>query len=180
MPKNTSLSTSAINRNTNTDNQFSKTVHDRLNSAFFSDKKQNQIQSSHNLDISNSEMSDLLQVEESVKIYPEANSVDNIVFIKELNEMDEFFIKQTLINHFMFTNEEFIQIILDDLIEIKVQKGKILYEQNDEGEYFYIVKSGLFESTGPNSTTFDRFYKPWDCFGDLSLIQNSSVMKIFR
>jgi len=95
-------------------------------------------------------------------------SQDNIFFIKDLNEMDEYLIKQTLKKHFMFASEDIIILILDDLIEIKIRKGKVLYEINDEGEYFYIVKSGLLES----STKSDMYYKPWDCLGDLSLIQD--------
>ena len=52
-----------------------------------------------------------------------------------------------------------------------MEQDKVLFKENEEGKYFYIVKSGCLELLIDN--TQKRIFKPWDCFGDLALLQKS-------
>lgn len=60
-------------------------------------------------------------------------------------------------------------MILKDLFEFTLEKDRILFQENDEGKYFYIVKSGILELTIKGERK--KLFKEWDCFGELALMQ---------
>jgi CRP-like cAMP-binding protein len=60
-------------------------------------------------------------------------------------------------------------MILKDLFEFSMEKGRVLFQENDDGKYFYIVKSGILELS--IKMQHKKFFKEWDCFGELALLQ---------
>ena len=90
---------------------------------------------------------------------------------REISVEEEKLIKTALKKHFMFDDidEELMLLVMRDIIEYKILKGRMLYEEGDDGNFFYIVKSGTLSifSKGVHK----GYYNPWDCFGELALIQ---------
>ena len=60
-------------------------------------------------------------------------------------------------------------MILKDLFEFSMEKGRVLFQENDDGKYFYIVKSGILELVIKDERK--KLFKEWDCFGELALLQ---------
>ena len=60
-------------------------------------------------------------------------------------------------------------MILKDLFEFSMEKGRVLFQENDDGKYFYIVKSGILELLIKGERK--KLFKEWDCFGELALLQ---------
>lgn len=60
-------------------------------------------------------------------------------------------------------------MILKDLFEFSMEKSRVLFQENDDGKYFYIVKSGILELIINNERK--KLFKEWDCFGELALLQ---------
>lgn len=58
-----------------------------------------------------------------------------------------------------------------DIIEFRLEKDQILYKENDDGNFFYIVKSGTLEMSINNENK--KILKQWDNFGELALIQKA-------
>jgi len=52
---------------------------------------------------------------------------------------------------------------------LKLEKNKILFKENDDGNYFYLVRSGILELEVKNQKI--KLFEEWDCFGELALIQ---------
>jgi len=50
-----------------------------------------------------------------------------------------------------------------------MEKGRVLFQENDDGKYFYIVKSGNLELLIKGERK--KLFKEWDCFGELALLQ---------
>jgi len=60
-------------------------------------------------------------------------------------------------------------MILKDLFEFSMDKGRVLFQENDDGKYFYIVKSGILELIIKGERK--KLFNEWDCFGELALLQ---------
>jgi len=60
-------------------------------------------------------------------------------------------------------------MILKDLFEFSMEKGRVLFQENDDGKYFYIVKKGVLELLIKGERK--KLFKEWDCFGELALLQ---------
>ena len=58
---------------------------------------------------------------------------------------------------------------MKDFFEIKMEKDKILFSENDDGNYFYLVRSGTLELQIKDKVI--KKFQEWDCFGELALIQ---------
>lgn len=58
---------------------------------------------------------------------------------------------------------------MNELIEFKLEKDKVLFQEGDDGNYFYILKEGNLDliEKGEKKKTFGK----WDCFGELALLQ---------
>jgi CRP-like cAMP-binding protein len=87
-----------------------------------------------------------------------------------ISKDEEDRIKYALKQHFLFDgiNDEILFLIFGDLVEFKLDKGEVLFEENDEGNNFYIVKKGIFETFSKGS--LKGSYGDWDCIGDMALI----------
>ena len=83
---------------------------------------------------------------------------------------EEINIRKTLSNHFLFKNitNEVLNLILNELIFFPFPEGRIIYEEGDEGNFFYILASGKVEASIEGEKK--KNYYPWECFGELSLI----------
>ena len=57
---------------------------------------------------------------------------------------EEINLRKTLSNHFVFKdiNPEMLNLVLSELIFFTFPKDKIIYEEGDEGNFFYIIASG--------------------------------------
>ena len=62
-------------------------------------------------------------------------------------------------------------MIITYLFEFSLEKDEILFNENENGKYFYIVKSGILELLRNNEHT--KFFYELDCFGELSLLQSN-------
>ncbi len=60
---------------------------------------------------------------------------------------------------------------MGDIIEFRLDKGQILFREGDEGNFFYIVKSGKLELIIKNQQK--KIFQEWDCFGELALLQKN-------
>jgi CRP-like cAMP-binding protein len=101
--------------------------------------------------------------------YSEDMIVDKIFSEEEMQKLREVFI-----NHYLFKdfNLEYINILISDLIEFSVEKGRIIFEENSEGKYFYIIKNGILELNSEKEN-FRKNLTQWDSIGEISLLQKS-------
>ena len=87
-----------------------------------------------------------------------------------LSKEEETHILQALSNHFVFRDisSEVLSLVLNDLIYFAFEPGQLIYDNGDEGNFFYIIAKGSVEATSPNKKS--RIFTMWECFGELSLI----------
>ena len=52
-----------------------------------------------------------------------------------------------------------------------MEKNQILFNENENGKYFYIVKSGELELL--NNNEHKKYFKEMDCFGEMALLQKN-------
>jgi cGMP-dependent protein kinase len=92
---------------------------------------------------------------------------------KPITPDEEEKLKEALKKHFLFKelNDDIMRIIIEDLIEFQLAKDTVLFEENEEGNYFYIVKKGQFQLYIKNEPK--KVFNTWDCFGELSLLHKS-------
>lgn len=90
---------------------------------------------------------------------------------REITAEEEECIKNSLKKHFLFQEmtDEIMRMVLEDLIEFQLEQGRYLYEEGDNGNYFYILKNGVLEVTV--NDVRKGIYQDWDCFGELALLQ---------
>ena len=88
----------------------------------------------------------------------------------EMSKNEEKNIRKALKQHFVFKdiNDKVLSIIIKELIYFPLPKGRIVYEEGDNGNFFYILASGKVESYEKGN--LKKIYLPWDCFGELSLL----------
>ena len=90
----------------------------------------------------------------------------------KLTNIEKDFIRQTLIQHFLFkdTNNKIITSLIN-LMEIeRLQSNQILYEEKSVGDKFFIVKDGILEETFKNNSQ-PKIYREGDTFGELALLE---------
>ena len=87
-----------------------------------------------------------------------------------MSKNEEKNIRKALKQHFVFKdiNDKVLSIIIKELIYFPLPKGRIVYEEGDNGNFFYILASGKVESYEKGN--LKKIYLPWDCFGELSLL----------
>ena len=83
---------------------------------------------------------------------------------------EEINIRKALNNNFIFKDitPEVLDLILNELIFFPFPKNRIIYEEGDVGNFFYILAYGKVQATEKGK--IKKNYSPWDCFGELSLI----------
>ena len=59
--------------------------------------------------------------------------------------------------------------VTNELLYLSVPKNKIIYDDNDDGNFFYIVSKGSLLLTDKKN---NKELKEWDCFGELSLLES--------
>ncbi len=87
-----------------------------------------------------------------------------------MSKNEENNIRNTLKNHFLFKNinDNVINILINQLIYLPLAKGRIVYEEEDTGNFFFILSSGIVKSY--EKKELKKIYYPWNCFGELSLL----------
>ena len=87
-----------------------------------------------------------------------------------MTEDEEQNLRKALQNLFVFRDitEELLNSIINECVFCTFLKGKIIYNEGDEGNFLYIISKGSVEALEKNK--FKKKYKQWDCFGELSLI----------
>lgn len=92
---------------------------------------------------------------------------------RDIDEDEQKQILSTLIQHFLFKDitQDVLKIILNELIMYQFEENSVLYEENTNGVYFYILAKGKLKALSQNKPT--QILEPWTCFGELSLIQKS-------
>ena len=85
-----------------------------------------------------------------------------------LYEMDK--IHQVLSDIFLFEGltEDIIQLIMSELVRMKLPHGKFIYERGFEGNFFFIVGEGKVNIV--HNKKIVRSYAQWECFGHMSLL----------
>jgi CRP-like cAMP-binding protein len=56
-----------------------------------------------------------------------------------------------------------------DIIEFRLDKDQVLFREGEEGNFFYIVKTGKLELSIKGEKK--KVFNDWDCFGELALLQ---------
>ena len=113
----------------------------------------------------------------------EYENIKNLPLIGTAHVMtneEEINIRKSLSNHFLFKDitNEVLTLILNELIFFPFPKGRIIYEEGDEGNFFYILASGNVEATVKGKKK--KNYSPWECFGELSLISKKKKRRDFK
>ena len=101
-----------------------------------------------------------------------AINVDELPFnFKEhsLSLDDKEQITQILKKQIIFQNvsQEILSIIESEMIRLVIPQGKIIYDLNDEGDFFYIISKGKVVVNVQNS--MNNILNPWNIFGEISL-----------
>ena len=137
-----------------------------LNHLYKHKKSINQIRKESSNKIEESELN---KHRESVEI-----NIGEEDLINQLNHVmtqkEEESIKKALSNHFVFKNitSDVLNLVMNELIFCPFKKDTIVYQEGDEGNFFYIIASGSVEATEKGK--FKKKYGIWECFGELSLI----------
>ena len=87
-----------------------------------------------------------------------------------MTEEEENNLRKTLKNYFVFKDitPELLNLTIEECVFCIFNKGKVIYKEGDEGNFFYIISKGSVEALEKGK--FKRKYNEWDCFGELSLI----------
>jgi hypothetical protein len=69
---------------------------------------------------------------------------ENIEMMRMVTPEEEARLKNMISTHFIFSNfdEKNIALLIDDLIEFNLDMGRTLYEEGDDGHFFYLVVKG--------------------------------------
>ena len=112
------------------------------------------------------------------KINGKENEEDTLIDINDIPfhiiehqilPIDEEIITKLLQKQIIFqnTSPEILSIIANEMLYIKVPEGKIIYDVNDDGNFFYMISKGRVVVNIQNGE--DNTLKQWDTFGELSL-----------
>jgi CRP-like cAMP-binding protein len=100
------------------------------------------------------------------------NDIDSVICTNKMFSFEEEQkLKEIFSSHYLFQDfdEQMLGYIIEDLIEFNLQKGRVLFEEGEDGNYFYILKSGHLELL--EKGVQKKILGEWECFGDLSLLQ---------
>lgn len=112
-------------------------------------------------------------------------NIDGIkeMYVEELSNEDALFLKEKLqaslkcLNVKVIKGIDFTEKIINKMIYHKMQAGKILYNQEEDGSYFYIIKSGKFGIYVENA--LKMVYAKGSFLGDFSLTNNNNKIITF-
>jgi CRP-like cAMP-binding protein len=102
------------------------------------------------------------------------------VYIKEFTPEEEATLKNILSTHFLFTNfdDKMLSLIIDDLIEFNLDKDRVLYEEGDDGHYFYLILKGELEVLEGDERK--KIIVEGECLGELALLHKSKRITTVR
>ena len=77
-------------------------------------------------------------------------------------------------SQYSFENQpqEILNLVSSEIIYLTIPKDKIIYNQNDDGNFFYIIKKGSVTIKKNNQSDFKKTLSSNDTFGELSLFSN--------
>jgi hypothetical protein len=89
-----------------------------------------------------------------------------------ISDKEKVAIKTSLSNHFLFKDKtiQVINILIDNLIMLKLTPGTTLFKIGEKGTNFYIIKSGVMELITENNGS--KILCANDTFGELALIES--------
>jgi CRP-like cAMP-binding protein len=89
----------------------------------------------------------------------------------EISSDEERMVVHVLQNHFLFKDFDplHIKLIVDDLYGCSIEQDRTLFEENDEGFCFYLIKSGTLEVLCNGERK--KVLSAGDCIGELALLQ---------
>lgn len=93
---------------------------------------------------------------------------------REFNDTDRDLMTKALKSHFLLKdlNNNVILKLIENVICVKVSAEHTLFKKGDQGNYFYIVKSGTLEIyTGADKTS--TLLQTGSTFGELALVQKN-------
>ena len=111
-------------------------------------------------------------LEENIKEEEEEkkNDLDLKYLERIMSKEEETKIRECLSNQFVFKDisPEILNLVLNELIYFSFPKGTVIYEEGDEGNFFYIIVNGKVQTKEKGKVK--KSYGKWECFGELSLI----------
>jgi len=108
-------------------------------------------------------------LEQYIKQYKE-----NFVSLpKKIEEEEKELIRQKMQDHFIFSglNDNQLQCIFEHLQYCMTMSNQMIFKQNDDGHYFFIVHKGEVEIIVDNVPV--RIMGPYEAFGDFALLYNA-------
>ena len=99
-----------------------------------------------------------------------SNSLDITFISHTISQEEEVQIQKAIREHFFLQDltEDVISLVINELIFFTFPKGKVIYEEGDDGNFFYILAEGEVEAT--EKGVVKKKYTNWECFGELSLL----------
>ena len=83
-------------------------------------------------------------------------------------------VMKILKSQYSFRNQpqEILNLVTSEIIFLTVPKNKIIYNQNDDSNFFYIIQKGSVTLQKNNQIDFKKVLSQSDTFGELSLFSN--------
>ena len=109
--------------------------------------------------------------ENNIKKEEEKNNDFQFKYLEHImSKEEETKIRESLSNQFVFKeiSPEILNLVLNELIYFSFPKGTTIYEEGDEGNFFYIIVKGKVQAKEKGK--IKQTYGIWECFGELSLI----------
>lgn len=99
---------------------------------------------------------------------------------KDIDYEEEERLFNILQNHFLFQefSVDMLKIIIDDLDGFQVEASTYVYKEGEEGNCFFIIKSGKMEVLSEGMRV--KILQEGDCFGELALIQRCTRNSTLR
>jgi CRP-like cAMP-binding protein len=104
----------------------------------------------------------------------------NIEMMRMVTPEEEAKLKNMISTNFLFSNfdDKNIALLVDDLIEFNLDMGRTLYEEGDDGHFFYLVFKGELEVLEKDERK--KIISEGECLGELALLQKSKRTSTVR
>ena len=107
------------------------------------------------------------------------DSLNNSTFPKSpvqshiISTEEEAEIQKGIREHFVHQDlsQDILSLVMNELIYCSVSKDKVIYQEGEEGNFFFIIGEGEVQSTKKGKV--EKTYKTWDCFGAVSLLSQA-------
>ena len=92
------------------------------------------------------------------------NFTEHSLSLNDREKITQILKKQII---FQDISQEILSIIECEMIRLVLPEGKIIYDLNDEGDFFYIIAKGKVVVNIQNNN--NNILNPWNIFGEISL-----------